>query len=96
MLSYYVVRKQEAYALTFSTRCSDGDAVSRVEERRLCDGVMDFSFEYSEETVFAYLLPGLWTSQDRFCISTECTALRCHRLRSISRVKKLFREVPAR
>ena len=43
-------------------------------------GIVDFSFDHSEETLFAYLLPSFWTSQDHFCILAESITLRRHRV----------------
>ena len=52
--------------------------------------MVDFGFEYFEETFFAYLLPSLWTSQNRFCILAKCTALRCHRVEMMLETKKII------
>ena len=50
----------------------------KLEEPR--HGIVDFSFDHSEGTLFAYLLPSLWTSQDHYCILAESTTLRRHRV----------------
>lgn len=63
---------------TFPPRRSDSDAVSGLEKMRPGDGVVHLRLEDLEETVLAYLLPGLGTPQNRFGILAEYTALWSH------------------
>jgi hypothetical protein len=66
---------------TFASRRSDGDAVAGLEELSLRDGVVHLHLKDPEEAVFAYLLSGLWASEDCFRVVAEGTVLGCHRAR---------------
>ena len=63
---------------TFPSRRPDGNTVSGLEKLSLGDGVVHLCFEDPEEAVLAYLLPCLWTPQNRLRVLAEGTALRCH------------------
>lgn len=63
---------------TFASRCTDRYSVSRAEEVRLGDGIVDFSFKDVEEALAAYLLSRFRSFEHSFCLVAQSTSTGRH------------------
>lgn len=64
--------------LTFSPRCSYCNHISRFEQFRLGDRVVDLRFEYIEEAILANLLASLWAFDHGFRLRAKGAGTRRH------------------